>query len=48
VLSQQRSVYRSGLLDSDARFSVNLYGGPSMDLPKFAKWKQKVLLVKAS
>ena len=44
VLSQQRSVYRSGLLDFDARFSVNLYGGPSMDLPKFAKWKQKVLL----
>jgi hypothetical protein len=44
VLSQQHSVYRSGLVDFDARFSVNLYGGPSMELPKFAKWKQKVLL----
>jgi Putative MetA-pathway of phenol degradation len=41
---QQRSVYRSGLLDFDARFSVNLMGGPAMPSEKFAKWKQKILL----
>jgi hypothetical protein len=41
---EQRSVYRSGLLDFGARFSVNLLGGPSMPAKKFAKWKQKVLL----
>lgn len=41
---QQRSVYRSGLLDFSARFAVNLYGGRSMELEEFAKWKQKVLL----
>lgn len=41
---QQRSVYRSGLVDFVARFSVNLMGGPAMPGEKFAKWKQKVLL----
>jgi len=40
----KRSVYRSGLLDFSTRFSVNLLGGPAMSVPKFAKWKQKVLL----
>jgi hypothetical protein len=44
VRSQQRSVYRSGLLDFNARFAVNLYGGRAMDLKDFAKWKQKKLL----
>jgi hypothetical protein len=39
-----RSVYRSGLLDFVARFSVNLLGGPAMPAGSFAKWKQKVLL----
>jgi hypothetical protein len=39
-----RSVYRSGLLDFAARFSVNLLGGPAMSAQKFASWKQKVLL----
>jgi hypothetical protein len=42
--NQQRSVYRSGLLDFNARLSVNLYGGKSMELPQFAKWKQKIIL----
>ena len=42
LFNQERSVYRSGLLDFGARFSVNLYGG--RELPQFAKWKQKVLL----
>jgi len=44
VSSQQRSVYRSGLLDFNARFSVNLYGGRAMDLKEFVKWKQKKIL----
>lgn len=44
VEQQQRSVYRSGLLDFGARFSVNLLGGPAMPAEKFARWKQKVLL----
>jgi hypothetical protein len=41
---QQVSVYRSGLVDFGARFSVNLLGGPAMPAEKFVKWKQKVLL----
>lgn len=44
VQQQHRSVYRSGLMDSGMRFSVNLLGGPAMPPAKFAKWKQKVLL----
>lgn len=41
---QHRSVYRSGLLDSSFRFSVNLMGGPAMQPKEFANWKQKRLL----
>jgi hypothetical protein len=37
-------VYRSGLLDSTFRFSVNLIGGPAMSAKDFAKWHQKNLL----
>ncbi len=37
-------VYRSGLLDSVFRVSVNLKGGPAMPVDKFIKWKQKMLL----
>lgn len=37
-------VYRSGLLDSIYRVSVNLVGGPAMPIEKFVKWKQKKLL----
>jgi len=40
----QQQTYRSGLLDSGVRFSVNLKGGPAMPLPQFVKWRQKVLL----
>jgi hypothetical protein len=36
--------YRSGLLDSSYRFSVNLIGGPAMDVKDFTKWRQKTLL----
>jgi hypothetical protein len=41
---QQRSVYRSGLMDFGARFSVNLKGGPAMPPADFIKWRQNVLL----
>jgi hypothetical protein len=43
VLGQSKSIYRSGLLDSTFRFSVNLKGGPAMEPQEFAKWKQKRL-----
>jgi Putative MetA-pathway of phenol degradation len=38
------NLYRSGLVDSVFRFSVNLKGGPAMPVQKYMKWKQKVLL----
>jgi hypothetical protein len=44
VSGQGRSVYRSGMLDSTFRFSVNLMGGPAMEPKEMAKWKQKRLL----
>jgi hypothetical protein len=37
-------LYRSGLLDSTFRFSVNLKGGPAMSVREFPKWRQKTLL----
>jgi len=37
-------LYRSGLLDSVYRISVNLKGGPALPAQQFAKWRQKVLL----
>jgi hypothetical protein len=44
VFGNQKSIYRSGLLDTSIRFSVNLKGGPALTPPEFAKWKQKTLL----
>ena len=44
LLQQHRQIYRSGLMDFTARFSVNLMGGPAMKPREFGKWKQKVLL----
>jgi Putative MetA-pathway of phenol degradation len=38
------NLYRSGLVDSVFRFSVNLKGAPAMPVRKFMTWKQKVLL----
>src|SRR5258707_347074 len=38
------NLYRSGLVDSVLRLSVNLKGGPAMPVEKYMKWKQKVLL----
>src|SRR5271169_5156627 len=40
----EQHIYRSGLLDSVYRFSVNLKGGPAMAPQEFVNWKQKVLL----
>jgi hypothetical protein len=40
----ENHLYRSGLLDSVFRFSVNLKGGPAMPVEQFVKWRQKVLL----
>jgi hypothetical protein len=44
VLGAERTGYRSGLLDSAFRLAVNLKGGPAMDIPEFAKWRQKTLI----
>ena len=44
ALGEERSIYRSGLLDLSARLSVNLIGGPAMHAKDFAKWKQKTIL----
>jgi hypothetical protein len=44
VLGTHQEVYRSGLLDLNLRFSVNLKGGPAMSEQEFAHWKQKTLL----
>jgi hypothetical protein len=44
VLGTHMEIYRSGLMDTSFRVSVNLKGGPAMSPPRFAKWKQKTLL----
>jgi hypothetical protein len=44
VVDAPTKAYRSGLLDSAFRFSVNLKGGPAMDLEEFRKWQQKTLV----
>jgi hypothetical protein len=44
VVGAHKTLYRSGLLDSTYRLSVNLKGGPAMAPKDFAKWKQKTLL----
>ncbi len=44
VLGTDQEVYRSGLLDSGVRFSVNLKGGLAMPISDFLKWKQKIVL----
>ena len=44
VMEAPKYAYRSGLLDSFIRFSVNLKGGPAMTPQQFQAWRQKVLL----
>ena len=44
ALGSETNVYRSGLLDSTYRFSINLKGGPAMDVQQFGRWKQKTII----
>jgi hypothetical protein len=44
VVGAEAHAYRSGLLDSSYRLSVNLKGGPAMDLREYSQWKQKTLI----
>jgi len=43
-MDNETKLYRSGLLDSSFRFSVNLKGGPAMSLKEYQSWKQKIIL----
>ena len=44
VAGVERTADRSGLLDSSFRLSVNLTGGPAMDVRDYVKWRQKLLV----
>ena len=44
VLGAETNAYRSGLLDSVYRFSVNLKGGPAMAVKDYVRWKQKTII----
>lgn len=44
VIGAETKAYRSGGLDSSYRVSINLKGGPGMDLEEFRKWQQKTLI----
>jgi len=43
-IDNESRFYRSGLLDSAFRFSVNLKGGPAMSVKDFQSWRQKTIL----
>jgi hypothetical protein len=44
VVDTEQNVYRSGMFDSSYRFSVNLFGGPAMNLKEYIKWRQKTVV----
>jgi hypothetical protein len=44
VTGTDTQIYRSGLLDMTFRLSVNLKGGPAMQLSEFSKWVEKSLI----
>lgn len=44
VVGAETKAHRSGLLDTNIRFSVNLRGGRAMDLREFRTWQQKTLI----
>lgn len=44
VMDSETKAYRSGLFDITLRFSVNLIGGPAMDVADFRKWRQKTIV----
>ena len=44
VMDAETKAYRSGLFDAAFRFSLNLTGGPAMDVAEFRKWRQKTIV----
>ena len=44
VVGAEAFAYRSGLLPASFRFSVNLLGGPAMNMDEFRKWRQKTIV----
>jgi hypothetical protein len=44
VTNAETLAYRSGLLASSFRFSVNLKGGPAMNVQEYSKWRQKTII----
>jgi len=44
IAGAEKDAYRSGLMDTVFRFSVNLKGGPAMTATEMRKWKQKTLV----
>jgi Putative MetA-pathway of phenol degradation len=44
VFVTETNVRRSGLLDANIRFAVNLKGGPAMSPKEFRSWQQKTLV----
>lgn len=44
VVGVPAHAYRSGLLDSSFRFSMNLKGGPAMNVEEFSKWRQRTII----
>ncbi|HTT20324.1 MAG TPA: transporter [Candidatus Sulfotelmatobacter sp.] len=40
----ETNLYRSGLLDTSFRVSINLRGGPAMSVQEFRSWKHKTIL----
>lgn len=44
VLGTETNVYRSGLLDSVYRLSINLKGGPAMNVEEYRGWTQKTII----
>jgi hypothetical protein len=43
-MDNEKKVYRSGLMDSGYRVSVNLKGGPAMSVTEYQSWKQRTIL----
>jgi outer membrane putative beta-barrel porin/alpha-amylase len=44
VMDAETKAYRSGLFDTAFRVSVNLMGGPAMDVADYRKWHQKTIV----
>jgi hypothetical protein len=44
IMSSETTVHRSGMVGVGIRFSVNLLGGPAMNLKHFREWRQKTIL----